>query len=159
MKKVLFISILLLSQFFITCCTFPSYSLESECKPTKEDFISTMTALFVKYDFNIKATEVNSGYIKADKMDGNIWVGNRRFEWTVNYLKNKMIAKFKIYISENDNGTSYADDIPSDLVDYWNIRNEMNSICGAEVMILKDGKEYKKEYKENRPLEREPIRY
>lgn len=136
-STVIFILLLILTGCFAKY----HYQLNTECKDLpKAEILNSLVTKLSSEGFTIKENNFGLDMIKAEIKTNKIKNDNV-FMWSFYYLNGTIIASAHSYNeftqSSFDNITSYNDNTDKSIELYWNIRNELERICGQKIIIEK----------------------
>jgi hypothetical protein len=147
-EEIMKISILFLALFMLlTSCGTTVWQLQTECNATTEDLFRKISVILMQENFIIKANDPKSGYLQAETAPSyNIWLGTNEIRyWQFQVIDNKVVAQAKVVnVQQNLFGATtgssehyFNDDAHSDWTWYWNVRNELEKLCGHKIIFVK----------------------
>jgi len=138
MKKIYLAAI---SAILLTSCSYSTYQYKASCKVSNQVLFERLTSVLVNEGMQIK--QVTGNYLQAESapesgrygiISTNIWVISVLADTVT--LKASTQNKLPNYSGVVDvDGTA-----KKDVTWYWNVRREIESICGSKVLVFEVGK-------------------
>ncbi len=152
MKQFKIILVLLLISMLAGCGTTVYQLHNDKCQETTENIIKKISMLLIQKNFNIEQADADLGLLRASTIPSHTFmVGDIQRVWTIQVIDTddplspvrKVIASAKTIIYQKNgfgqttgsSETYYDDDASRDWDWYWDIRNQLEKICGSKVII------------------------
>lgn len=135
--KHLLLSLLIL----LSSCSYSSYQLKTNCKVSNQVLFERLTGTLVNEGLHIKT--VTSNYLLAESNKESVGNGQQRVNrWIFTVQNDTVDVKASSTFSEGDFSTtsSFTGGMREDITWYWNVRKELESICGNKVMVIETKK-------------------
>lgn len=136
MKHILLPLLILLSS-----CSYSSYQLKTNCKVSNQVLFERLTGTLVNEGLQIKT--VTGNYLLAESnpesgrygiISTNVWIFTVQNDTITATAKEKHNTDG--YLSEG----TVTDGLKPEFTWYWNVRKELESICGNKVMLIETKK-------------------
>jgi len=136
-----YLSILLL---LLVSCTTIQHRMEVGCQKSGEEIISQATGVLMDEGFEIKT--VGATYLTAATVPDYNFVSQcmENYWWSIRIKGSKILASAgKRLVKENRFGKvlsnrtlTYGDELSKNQGWYWNVRQELEALCGQRVVVL-----------------------
>jgi len=135
----------LLSLLLVSCGT-TMYQLRTDCDMDTKEVFRHITTILMEENLNISHSDMDLGYLKAESTSefnnylkaeiSKMWVFQKRDGFVLAHAKKTTIYKNE-YGAITRTDEEYCNDYcNSDWSWYWNIRNELERLCGGRIRII-----------------------
>lgn len=146
MKKILLSSLCIIALCFSSCGT-TVHKLTADCNVDNKVLFSKITAILLQENFMLKSQDIETGYLQAETVpEFSVWTGMSETRYWIFHVRNNnaVTAQAKVVYSKTNafgaatGGTTkyYNDDVHKDWTWYWNVRNELESVCKNKIIFL-----------------------
>jgi hypothetical protein len=129
-----------LAALTISGCIPPDYQYKASCKVSNAVLFERLTSVFVQEGLQIK--QVTSNYLQAESTPVSGQHGFTKTNiWVISVLADTVTLKASTQNKlPNYSGVVDVDGTAKkDVTWYWNVRREIESICGSKVLVFERG--------------------
>ncbi len=144
MKKYSIIVFAIALLFFSSCVNYSVRQLKVDCKPTTEETMNKIIQVLMQQGFTIRENDVKIGLLQAENTAHPFMYSEVR-KWSFQIVDNKVIAQAsfttttKTAYGDMSNPPRYCNDgVSESLTWYWTVRNQLEVICGNQIVFIEN---------------------